>query len=110
MIALQTINARLWFNTNLKLTTIEMVSHCFTLTYRYLTYNNGILHGQWIDANQSETELYQAIKKVLASSPIPDAEEWAIHDYESFGSISISEYEDIATISALANLIEEHGD
>ncbi len=44
-------------------------------------YNNGYLHGKWIDATQDVDSIYSNIRNVLASSPIPDAEEWAIHDY-----------------------------
>lgn len=43
-------------------------------------------------------------------SPIPLAEEWAIHDYEGFGDIRIAEYEGLSEVSGLAMLIEEHGE
>ena len=32
-------------------------------------YNNGYLHGEWIDANQDTDDLHAEIKKILASSP-----------------------------------------
>lgn len=41
---------------------------------------------------------------------VPSAEEWAIHDYEGFGEIKISEHEDIDDIAELAEAIEEHGE
>ena len=47
-------------------------------------YNNGILHGSWIDATESPDAMMDAIQKMLGCSPIPNAEEWAIHDYEGF--------------------------
>ncbi len=37
------------------------------------------------------------------------SEEWAIHDYEGFEGLSISEYESIEDVAKYANLIEEHG-
>lgn len=73
-------------------------------------YNNGYLHGKWINANQSSNELYEAVKEILAASPIPHAEEWAIHDYEDFGSIRIEEYTSLETVSEIAAFISEHGE
>lgn len=72
-------------------------------------YNNGILHGQWIEANQEAEDIQTEIKEMLAKSPITNAEEWAIHDYEGFGSLRLSESEDIAQVAETAALIEEHG-
>lgn len=71
-------------------------------------YNNGFLHGEWIDADQDVDSLYAEIKKILVSSPIPDAEEFAIHDYEEFGDLSIDEYESLETVSAFASFVSEH--
>ena len=71
-------------------------------------YNNGYLHGAWIDANQDTDALYADIKKILTSSPVTNAEEWAIHDYEDFGDMNIDEYTAIETVSLIANFITEH--
>lgn len=73
-------------------------------------YNHGILYGKWIDANQSTSELQEAIHEILADSPIGGAEEWAIHDYEGFGDINIGENESLSHISELADLMMEHGE
>jgi antirestriction protein len=72
-------------------------------------YNNGILHGEWIDVNQDIDQIWNEIRNVLASSPIPDAEEWAIHDFEGFGSIRLSEWEGIERVHELAEFMQEHG-
>ena len=72
-------------------------------------YNNGMLHGTWIDATQSVDEIYKDIQAMLKASPIEDAEEFAIHDYEGFEGISISEYSSIKEVAELAEFIEEHG-
>ncbi len=56
------------------------------------SYNNGILFGQWIDATQELDDLYAELRAMLKASPIPDAEEWAIHDYEGFEGLRLSEY------------------
>ena len=37
------------------------------------------------------------------------AEEWAIHDYEGFGDIRVSEYAGIDTVSEMGQAIGTHG-
>ena len=71
-------------------------------------YNNGKLHGAWIDADQSSEAIYEEIQEMLKSSPEPLAEEWAIHDYEGFGDIRLSEWESIELIADMAAFINEH--
>jgi antirestriction protein len=73
-------------------------------------YNNGLLHGEWIDADQSADELHEAVARMLAASPQPGAEEWAIHDYEGFGSLRLGEYESLERVATIAAGIAEHGD
>jgi antirestriction protein len=73
-------------------------------------YNNGILHGAWIDANQEAEAIHDAIKDMLASSPIANAEEWAIHDYEGFCGLRLAEYESIEKVAEMAAMIQEHGE
>jgi antirestriction protein len=72
------------------------------------SYNAGILHGEWIDATDAD-EIREAIQTMLSKSREPMAEEWAIHDYEGFGPIQLSESEDIDRVGELAEMIEEHG-
>lgn len=74
------------------------------------SYNEGILHGCWISANQSVEDIEKEIYEMLDESPIEDAEEWALHDYSGFGDIELSEYEDLETIVGYAEFISEHGD
>ena len=74
------------------------------------SYNNGILHGKWIDADQSVDDINNEIHFMLEASPMPRAEEYAIHDYDDFGGISLSEYEGIETIVEIVSFIKEHGD
>lgn len=73
-------------------------------------YNNGQLHGAWIDADQSADAIHDEIRAMLASSPIPGAEEWAIHDYEDFGGIQLAEYEGIDRVAEIAALLAEYGE
>ena len=72
-------------------------------------YNNGRLHGAWIDADQPAADIALAVAEILAASPIPGAEEWAIHDHEGFGSLQLSEWESFERISAIATGIASHG-
>jgi antirestriction protein len=73
-------------------------------------YNNGILYGVWLDATQDMGDLWEGINTMLKASPMPDAEEWAIHDYEGYGNLSLSEYMGIQKAHELAIFIEEHED
>ncbi|MCA9407191.1 MAG: antirestriction protein ArdA [Candidatus Omnitrophica bacterium] len=73
-------------------------------------YNNGFLHGQWIEVNKSAEEIHAEIQDMLGQSPIGGAEEWAIHDYEGFEGLQISEYESIDDVVQYAQLIEQHGE
>jgi antirestriction protein len=73
-------------------------------------YNEGHLHGAWIDATQDPEDIAAEISAILAKSPVSGAEEWAIHDYQDFGPLRLSEHEDLETVSKAAKLIAEHGD
>lgn len=72
-------------------------------------YNNGILHGRWIDATQGENHIWEGIKTMLAASPIPGAEEHAIHDHEGFEGVTLNENASVQHVAELAAFIEEHG-
>ena len=72
-------------------------------------YNNGFLHGAWIDADQDADQIRDEIAAMLARSPVEDAEEYAIHDYEGFEGVSISEYAGIESVARMAAFIAEHG-
>lgn len=76
-------------------------------------YNAGILHGAWIDAAQEADAIHEEIAEMLAQSPTARhegmaAEEFAIHDHEGFGKISIGEFESIETVAQIAALLSEH--
>ena len=70
-------------------------------------YNNGILHGRWIWADDAE-EMQTATQTMLEKSPEPHAEEWAIHDYAGFEGCQISEYQRFETVAEIATFIQEH--
>ena len=71
-------------------------------------YNNGKLHGVWIDATQDLDDIQEQVNNMLAQSPEPDAEEYAIHDFEGFNGYSLSEYEGLQSAHEVASFIEEY--
>lgn len=73
-------------------------------------YNSGYLHGVWIDATEDVDDIQEQINRMLESSPVEDAEEYAIHDFEGYGSHRLSEYEGIESAHEIARFIEEHGE
>lgn len=103
------------------------------------SYNNGVLHGRWIDADGGADHMRAEIAAMLRESPcpnvqvdcpdcdhlihningcptcngtgtVPSAEEYAIHDYDGFGSIKLGEHPDLDTVAELAGALEEHGE
>lgn len=72
-------------------------------------YNAGRLHGEWIDADQTEDEIFSEINAMLARSREPGAEEFAIHDFDNFGAVRIQEYESIERVVRIARGLTEHG-
>jgi antirestriction protein len=73
-------------------------------------YNNGWLHGKWIEAAQEVEIIQKEIQKMLIESPIAGAGEFAIHDFEDFGSLSLDEYESIKTVQSKAMFISTLGE
>lgn len=77
-------------------------------------YNNGILHGRWIDAGNDAGTMQQEVDEMLRASPTTrrygePAEEWAVHDYEGFGDLRLSEMDSLDYIARIAGGIEKHG-
>jgi len=74
-------------------------------------YNNGTLHGVWVDATQDLDDMQEQVSEMLKASPCEEvAEEYAIHDYEGFGAYSVSEYEGLESVHEVACFLEEHGE
>lgn len=76
-------------------------------------YNNGDLHGDWLDAAREAEDIHADIQDILASGAAARRgeapEEWGIFDYQGFGALRIGEYESIEDVSHLARAIAEHG-
>lgn len=78
-------------------------------------YNVGKLHGTWVDMTMPLEDIELAIRQMLEGSPVLRAEgedygDWAIHDSEHFGVVTVHEHDDLDTLHELAEGIAEHGD
>lgn len=83
-----------------------------------LDYNNGRLHGKWIDLEDCDFDastVQDEIDEMLEASPCAkeygvEAEEWDIHDYEGFPRELVEMTRDIEKLCDYAKVREEHGD
>ncbi|MBU6232608.1 antirestriction protein ArdA [Patescibacteria group bacterium] len=75
-------------------------------------YNNGYLHGEWIDLEDvaDVAALQGRIAAMLRASKFPGCEEWAIHDYEGPRSCQLGEYPDLDALMFQQKMLEKHGD
>jgi len=71
-------------------------------------YNAGHLHGAWIDATLDVSDIQDQVNTMLKSSPVTNAEEYAIHDYEGFDGYSLSEHAGLETAHNIACFIAEY--
>lgn len=72
-------------------------------------YNNGYLHGKWVDATLGEDCIQDEIKDILATSPIPNAEEWEIHDFDNVPQFIQDNYKDFDDLEQWINAYHERG-
>lgn len=70
----------------------------------------GILHGVWIDFTQDKADIDEAIAYMLSRSPVPDATEIVLDDFNGFHGLKLDQYEDISAVWEIAKGIEEHGE
>jgi antirestriction protein len=72
-------------------------------------YNAGHLHGVWIDATEDTYDQQEKINEMLKTSPVGDAEEYAIHDHDGFEGCLVYEYEGLQSAHEKALFIQAHG-
>ena len=88
-------------------------------------YNEGILKGEWFELPLDETELEEAMVKIGVAHYDKDGnyvpyvietdekgneyiyEEYAIHDYETDLNILITEYENVYSLNAIADNVDD---
>jgi antirestriction protein len=75
------------------------------------SYNNGGLYGSWLDLAKvgSVEELQEAIDWMLAQSPAPGAEEYAIHDATGLPGFLAGEWPDLGELVRYAQASQELG-
>lgn len=74
------------------------------------SYNQGEMHGEWLEL-EDLSELRKGIEEVLKSSPAgEDAEEYAVHDYDGFGPLSVSEHPDLDLLCKISGLVDTFGE
>jgi len=71
------------------------------------SYNAGCLSGEWITPADTEEKLQGQIDAILKASPEPEAEEWAIHDYDNFPNLG--EYPSNTDIIKIVEAQKKHG-
>lgn len=74
-------------------------------------YNSSYLHGEWVDATQDVELIEKEIQEIFDSSPVPNAEEWVIHDYDNFYDAGdfLGEYPRLEDVVKVARFIKEYG-
>lgn len=70
-------------------------------------YNSGVLHGRWIEVLEGAGCIRDQIQEMLRASPMPGAEEHAIHDYEGFNGYTVAEYESIEILCEVAEFMSD---
>lgn len=74
-------------------------------------YNNGVLHGEWIDLDGKDADDIQAeIDAILAASPVPCAEEWAVHDWDGPGLDRFGEHPNLDAVADYVETMESLDD
>lgn len=103
------------------------------------SYNNGTLHGEWIDATDDADEMQEEVDRILRASPcpnvvvdcpdcegegrgfgvpciackgtgeVPSAEEFAIHDFDGLPS-TLGEYCGLQAVADYVEFVEECAD
>lgn len=77
-------------------------------------YNNGILHGEWIDAARDPEDLQADIDAMLAASPVAardgiPSEDWGVFDFDEFGPLRLGEQPSLERVALVARGIVENG-
>jgi antirestriction protein len=74
-------------------------------------YNAGEVGGAWVEVDSDLNTFQSDIDEVLDAASTADniEEEWAFHDYEGFGGFKVDEYESVANLSRVVELMEEYG-
>jgi antirestriction protein len=72
-------------------------------------YNEGRLHGAWIEVGDDVDAVRAAVAAMLAASPALGAEEYAIHDHDGFGGVEVGEHMPLEAVVEIADFLRERG-
>lgn len=85
------------------------------------SYNNGVLHGEWVDLEPGLDHVNERIAHVLRTSKYPNtfrededgnryatAEEYAVHDYDDDTGMGLSRFGEYPDLAKLCYLVETH--
>lgn len=70
-------------------------------------YNEGHLHGKWIDCIDID-DVNSEIQKLKETSPADYSEEFFITDYEGFEDYQVSEYEDLEQLCLIGQFLNDN--
>lgn len=78
-------------------------------------YNNGWLHGKWIDCTASYHDVCGEIQSMLRDSPVTKefgeiGGEWTIHDSQNWGHFQVEESADIEELCEVADVLKNGRD
>jgi Antirestriction protein (ArdA) len=69
----------------------------------------GLQHGQWLDAARTPDELCADIVALLARSPLPHATDWRVQASTGFAGLDLHGFVDTVLISELGRGVATHG-
>lgn len=70
-------------------------------------YNNGVLHGEWIELDgKTADDIQNEIDAMLAASPQPGAEEWAAFDWDGPGLDRFGEFPLLSDVADFVGAME----
>ena len=74
-------------------------------------YNNGYIHGAWVDVTDDRDEIERAIHRILHTTPcLPrPSESWAVHDLEGFEGYPLGEHPSLDDLVALDDELARRG-
>jgi antirestriction protein len=91
--------------TNTKTQAVDARFRCYVADLA--AYNSGQLIGEWIDLDGlTAEEMQEAVSDVIKRSPFPEAEEYAIHDWDGLPS-SFGEWPDWNVVANYVAAMEE---
>jgi antirestriction protein len=68
-----------------------------------------LVHGRWIDATDSLTEVQEQVVALLSASPVPHPDRWAIDETRGFHGYQVLPDTPLDVVTTIATNIRRHG-